>query len=158
MQCPQCQYENRAGRRFCAECGAPLPLACPACGFVNEPGEKFCGGCGTPLAGPTSQPTQTAQHPAQSAVQGHQETPLPIARGTPEAERRQLTVLFCDLVDSTVLASQLDPEEWRERAGLRDVSGLGHDAVGLGLSSTGTGGGGHRPTPGRIRYLAGPRR
>jgi len=32
----------------------------------------------------------------------------------PEAERRQLTVLFCDLVDSTVLVSQLDPEEWRE--------------------------------------------
>jgi class 3 adenylate cyclase/predicted ATPase len=32
----------------------------------------------------------------------------------PEAERRQLTVLFCDLVDSTVLAGQLDPEEWRE--------------------------------------------
>jgi class 3 adenylate cyclase len=32
----------------------------------------------------------------------------------PEAERRQLTVLFCDLVDSTTLASQLDPEEWRE--------------------------------------------
>jgi class 3 adenylate cyclase len=33
---------------------------------------------------------------------------------TSDAERRQLTVLFCDLVDSTVLASQLDPEEWRE--------------------------------------------
>jgi TOMM system kinase/cyclase fusion protein len=32
----------------------------------------------------------------------------------PEAERRQLTVLFCDLVDSTALASQLDPEELRE--------------------------------------------
>jgi class 3 adenylate cyclase len=32
----------------------------------------------------------------------------------PEAERRQLTVLFCDLVDSTRLAGQLDPEEWRE--------------------------------------------
>ncbi len=31
-----------------------------------------------------------------------------------EAERRQLTVLFCDLVDSTALASQLDPEDWRE--------------------------------------------
>ena len=31
-----------------------------------------------------------------------------------EAERRQLTVLFCDLVDSTRLAGQLDPEEWRE--------------------------------------------
>src|SRR6516165_6258361 len=32
----------------------------------------------------------------------------------PDAERRQLTVLFCDLVDSTMLASQLDPEELRE--------------------------------------------
>src|SRR5262245_28478210 len=33
---------------------------------------------------------------------------------SPAAERRQLTVLFCDLVDSTVLASRLDPEELRE--------------------------------------------
>ena len=32
----------------------------------------------------------------------------------PEAERRQLTVLFCDLVDSTRLARQLDPEDYRE--------------------------------------------
>ena len=31
-----------------------------------------------------------------------------------EAERRQLTVLFCDLVESTALASQLDPEDLRE--------------------------------------------
>jgi len=31
-----------------------------------------------------------------------------------EAERRQLTVMFCDLVDSTKLASQLDPEDYRE--------------------------------------------
>ena len=36
-----------------------------------------------------------------------------IAR-TPDAERRQLTVMFCDLVDSTRLSSQLDPEEYRE--------------------------------------------
>jgi class 3 adenylate cyclase/predicted ATPase len=33
---------------------------------------------------------------------------------TPEAERRQLTVMFCDLVDSTVLSGQLDPEDLRE--------------------------------------------
>src|SRR5262245_47217954 len=32
----------------------------------------------------------------------------------PEAERRQLTVMFCDLVGSTALSAQLDPEEWRE--------------------------------------------
>ena len=40
--------------------------------------------------------------------------PTAAAHQTPEAERRQLTVLFCDLADSTLLASQLDPEEWRE--------------------------------------------
>src|SRR5712692_4262559 len=39
---------------------------------------------------------------------------LPIAPSPPDAERRQLTVLFCDLVDSTALASQLDPEDLRE--------------------------------------------
>src|SRR6185503_1726638 len=32
----------------------------------------------------------------------------------PEAERRQLTVMFCDLVDSTALSGQLDPEDLRE--------------------------------------------
>ena len=39
---------------------------------------------------------------------------LLIRRLPPDAERRQLTVLFCDLVDSTALASQLDPEDLRE--------------------------------------------
>ena len=38
----------------------------------------------------------------------------PAASSTPEAERRQLTVLFCDLVDSTALSAQLDPEDLRE--------------------------------------------
>jgi len=31
-----------------------------------------------------------------------------------EAERRQLTVMFCDLVDSTALSARLDPEELHE--------------------------------------------
>src|SRR5215470_4649099 len=38
----------------------------------------------------------------------------PTTPPTPEAERRQLTVMFCDLVDSTTLSSQLDPEEYRD--------------------------------------------
>ena len=38
----------------------------------------------------------------------------PPPASTSEAERRQLTVLFCDLVDSTTLARQLDPEDYRE--------------------------------------------
>ena len=40
--------------------------------------------------------------------------PPPAVPSTPEAERRQLTVLFCDLVDSTPLSRQLDPEDLRE--------------------------------------------
>src|SRR5919109_483908 len=43
--------------------------------------------------------------------------PLPPPPPNPpplDAERRQLTVLFCDLVDSTALARQLDPEDLRE--------------------------------------------
>ena len=40
--------------------------------------------------------------------------PLPVALPPREAERRYLTVLFCDLVDSTRLASHLDPEDFRE--------------------------------------------
>lgn len=35
----------------------------------------------------------------------------------PKGERRHLTVLFCDLVGSTEMASHLDPEEWREIVG-----------------------------------------
>ena len=38
---------------------------------------------------------------------------LPVDLPAPDAERRQLTVMFCDLVDSTRLASQLDPEDYR---------------------------------------------
>jgi class 3 adenylate cyclase len=41
---------------------------------------------------------------------GHSTAP---ARLAPDAERRQLTVLFCDLVGSTQLSSQLDPEDLR---------------------------------------------
>jgi class 3 adenylate cyclase/tetratricopeptide (TPR) repeat protein len=40
--------------------------------------------------------------------------PLPGAQPLPESERRRLTVLFCDLVDSTRLASRLDPEDFRD--------------------------------------------
>src|SRR5712691_8269310 len=45
-------------------------------------------------------------HPVQSP-------PLVTPPNSPEAERRQLTVMFCDLVDSTSLAQQLDPEDYR---------------------------------------------
>jgi class 3 adenylate cyclase len=58
------------------------------------------------LTQPTSQPTaQEQQYP--------EVTPR-VTAPPPDAERRQLTVMFCDLVDSTKLSSQLDPEDLRE--------------------------------------------
>ena len=48
------------------------------------------------------------------AGQASQRAPVPSVPHASEAERRQLTVLFCDLVESTRLARQLDPEDYRE--------------------------------------------
>src|SRR5437773_4095326 len=59
------------------------------------------------LLPPSSQPATPEAALPQTA-------PPPAASSTPEAERRQLTVLFCDLVDSTVLAGRLDPDDYRE--------------------------------------------
>jgi class 3 adenylate cyclase len=62
------------------------------------------------LTPPVPQPPLQPATPDVSPAQGEASPALPLA---PEAERRQLTVLFCDLVDSTALASQLDPEDLR---------------------------------------------
>src|SRR5215831_11709631 len=99
VRCPSCGYANRLDRRFCAECGAALASSCGACGAANQPGEKFCGGCGARL--PTVASAPGAPTPAPDAA-------------IPAGERRQLTVLFCDLVGSTSLSQQLDAEEWRD--------------------------------------------
>src|SRR5712691_2291954 len=49
----------------------------------------------------------------QEAAAVHPPSPLGTSR-TLDAERRQLTVMFCDVVDSTLLAGRLDPEEYRD--------------------------------------------
>src|SRR5438132_2861575 len=65
----------------------------------------------TPALAPSPQPSPPSALPHAHGAQGAR----PAAdQAAPEAERRQLTVLFCDLVDSTRLSSQLDPEDWRE--------------------------------------------
>src|SRR6266700_76196 len=58
---------------------------------------------------PQPTPQRAAQDPRSPEV-----TPRLTASPPPDAERRQLTVMFCDLVDSTKLSSQLDPEEYRD--------------------------------------------
>jgi TOMM system kinase/cyclase fusion protein len=64
--------------------------------------------------GTTTTPSEIVPKTVTSAAQPKTEALAPAAPHEPEAERRQLTVLFCDLVDSTALSSQLDPEELRE--------------------------------------------
>src|SRR5262245_27228369 len=81
--------------------------------IIDEGGRGlvWVGETGTP---PASISTQSAQpHITLPAPSTHVASP-PTAPHTPEAERRQLTVMFCDLVDSTKLSSQLDPEEYRD--------------------------------------------
>lgn len=99
MECSSCGSGNREGRRFCAACGEVLSCACARCGFLNEPGARFCGGCSEPLE---------AAQPARPDAAARAAVP------SDNAERRQVTVLFSDLVGSTALASRLDPEDSRD--------------------------------------------
>ena len=62
---------------------------------------------------PPSDPQPGQPAIPQDAHPSHVET-APASPPVPNAERRQLTLMFCDLVDSTTLASQLDPEDLRE--------------------------------------------
>jgi class 3 adenylate cyclase len=98
MRCSKCGSDNRQGRKFCANCGAPLMVTCPKCGASNQPDERFCGECGAELA----------------EVAGPKAPEVTTIAVSSTGERRHLTVLFCDVVGSTEIAARLDPEEWRE--------------------------------------------
>jgi class 3 adenylate cyclase len=63
---------------------------------------------------PAAPPARITSPPHTRADQVSQSEVGRIARRTAAAERRQLTVLFCDLADSTRLSQQLDPEDLRE--------------------------------------------
>jgi class 3 adenylate cyclase/predicted ATPase len=58
-----------------------------------------------------------------AALHGRTDGAAERASPVPAAERRQLTVMFCDLVGSTELSSRLDPED------LREVIAVYHRAV-----------------------------
>src|SRR3984893_670330 len=73
-------------------------MRCSKCGADNRETAKFCDSCGA-----------TLRQVATATDSGLPATPT-------AGERRHLTVLFCDLVGSTAIAAQLDPEEWRETA------------------------------------------
>lgn len=76
MNCTACGHVNPAESSFCLECGRPLVPGCAQCGTQLPPNAKFCNKCGASLP----------SHPAKVG------------------ERRELTVLFCDLVATRRLA------------------------------------------------------
>src|SRR5262249_23101577 len=98
MNCPHCSANIPAGSKFCEECGTQLPRACASCGHVNSLKAKFCSECGGTLS-----PGEAAPRPK----------PAPVP-GAMTVERRQLTVMFCDMVGSSALSTRLDAEEQRE--------------------------------------------
>ena len=100
MRCSSCGSTNPEGAKFCIECASPLRRRCPRCGFENLPQAKFCAECGAALVAPSKAESSPRE------VERRAET-------RSEGERRQLTVMFCDVVDSTALSARLDPEEWR---------------------------------------------
>ena len=121
MHCPSCTFENPEGAKFCIECGSAVTRSCQSCGLSNLPQAKFCAECGTPLVAKGQRPaakrrkeqstTETRKAPRRAAS-----PPIAQSRPTPaEAERRQLTVEFIDLVGSTTLSQQLDPEDYHAR-------------------------------------------
>ncbi|SOE85471.1 adenylate/guanylate cyclase [Burkholderia sp. YR290] len=107
-RCAKCGSDNTAGASFCEQCGARLARSCPTCGHELSPGAQFCRSCGAPL-GPSPSPIHyTPPHLAERilAAQAALE-----ARGQTAGERKTISVLFADLVDSTALIHDLDPEQ-----------------------------------------------
>lgn len=97
LECTKCGFSNPDEARFCSGCGLEAgEIECPGCNTKNSPGSRFCNACGQALEGKKPEKALRSAH----------------------AERRILTVLFCDLVDSTRLVDELDPEV--SRAIIRD--------------------------------------
>ncbi len=106
--CQSCGSEIAPDSRFCPQCGTPQALNCAACGHANAPGSRFCGQCGGKLG-------EAGARPAAPAAAPPPPSPAPaVGRAAGAAERRHLTVMFCDLVGSTALSTRLDPEDLRE--------------------------------------------
>jgi class 3 adenylate cyclase/predicted ATPase len=113
MDYPSGGSVNPEGRKVCGDC-APLSLRCLACGADNPSGKRFCGDCGAALTPTGDVRVSAGTGLSTSTVARVAETSTLPPVPSSSAERRQLTVMFCDLVGSTALAVKLDPEDLRE--------------------------------------------
>ena len=108
MECAACGHRNSAGARFCGECGAPIQVSarCPVCSVANPAGQNFCSSCGADLR--AGAPGGAVRPPPDLSVDGDR----PVAAG--DGERKQVTVLFADVMGSMELAESCDPEDWQQ--------------------------------------------
>jgi class 3 adenylate cyclase/tetratricopeptide (TPR) repeat protein len=115
MECPQCHFENPEKMQFCGKCGAKLEKFCPQCQFSNPPQFAFCGKCGHPLTARFETPPQELSFDEKIEKiqrylpQGLTEKILS-QRDRIEGERKQVTVMFCDMEGYTALSEKLGPE------------------------------------------------
>ena len=111
MRCPHCRHENREDARFCGECGTSLDsTACRRCGTFNPARQKFCDSCGASLA--TSAGAAATSRNPRAYTPRHLVEKILTTRSALEGERKHVSVLFADVVDSMRLAEGLDAEEW----------------------------------------------
>ncbi len=116
MQCPKCQFENPDNSNFCLECGQKLEPKCPQCEKALPVGAKFCNECGHKLTlKPIPSPNGLSFDEKLDQIQRYLPKGLTekilAQRGKIEGERKQVTVMFCDMEGFTQLSEKLGPEE-----------------------------------------------
>jgi class 3 adenylate cyclase/tetratricopeptide (TPR) repeat protein len=116
MDCPKCQFENRSGAKFCKKCGNKIELLCPACGHSCQTDSIFCDECGKKLTAPQKQPLKDLSFDEKlDKIQKY--LPKGLAekilaqKDKIEGERKQVTVMFCDLEGFTGISEKLGPEK-----------------------------------------------
>ncbi|MBI1818409.1 MAG: zinc ribbon domain-containing protein [Deltaproteobacteria bacterium] len=117
--CSACNHDSPTGSKFCPECGTALGEHCAQCGSDLPASAKFCNQCGA-VAGASgvgvthASPSAARDGPSDDGRARHASPLQDEATPASSGERRQPTVIFSDLVGSTALSTQFDPEEWRE--------------------------------------------
>src|SRR5262245_7041182 len=118
MRCVTCGVELIAGKKFCHACGAGVGTLCAGCGATLQSSYRFCPDCGrkTEVAEHDGPPPEVVDPLTRElARRGAGAAPAVVAAASlVEGERKQVTVLFCDLVSSVAIAERLDPEEYHD--------------------------------------------